>query len=321
MLRLVLRRLIQAVPVILAILCLNFALLKAAPGDAVDALLLETGGADAETQARLRAEWELDLSWPVQLGLYLGRVATLDLGRSVAFARPVLDVILERLPNTLLLMGAATGFAFAAGTALGAVAARRAGSPLDAGLIGVGLLLYAMPGFWVGLMLMIAFAVQLRWLPLGGIETIPPHAGWPRVLDIAEHLVLPVIALSLMYLVIYMRLMRTAMLEVAESDFVRTARAKGLPAGRVWRRHIARNAMLPAITMLGLQFGSLLGGSVVIESVFAIPGLGRLTYEAVTQRDLALLLGVVLFSALLVILVNLVVDLLYARLDPRLGRG
>lgn len=319
---LLVRRLVQAVPVLLIVVCLAFLLLRLAPGDAVDALVVEMGAGDPGLTARLRAEYGLDQPWPVQLGLYLSHVARLDLGWSVGFSRPVLGLVLERAGNTALLMAAALSLALSAGTLLGVAAAQsqlRGRGRLDTLITGFGLLLYAMPGFWIGLMLIVAFAVKLRWLPLAGIATVPGFdTGWAYVADIARHLVLPAVALSLMYVAVYLRLMRAGMLEVAGSDFVRTARAKGLAPGRITWRHVARNALLPMVTVFGIHFGMLLGGSVVIESVFAIPGLGRLAYEAVTKRDLNLLLGIILASAVMVIAVNLAVDLLYARLDPRL---
>ncbi|MGO4724013.1 MULTISPECIES: ABC transporter permease [unclassified Inquilinus] len=323
---LLVRRLVQAVPVLLIVICLDFLLLHLAPGDAVDALAVELGGSDAGLVAQLRADYGLDQPWPVQLGLYLSHVVRLDLGWSVGFSRPVLGLVLERAGNTALLMAAALALALSCGTLLGVAAARqsakgRAGRWADTLITGFGLLLYAMPGFWIGLMLIVAFAVKLRWLPLAGLAEVPDFAtGWAAVADTARHLVLPAVALALMYVAIYLRLMRAGMLEVAGSDYVRTARAKGLSPRRITWRHVVRNALLPMVTLFGVHFGSALGGSVVIESVFAIPGLGRLAYEAVTRRDLTLLLGIILASAVMVILVNLAVDLLYSRLDPRLRR-
>jgi peptide/nickel transport system permease protein len=316
---LLVRRLVQAVPVLLIVLCLAFLLLRLAPGDAVDSLVVEMGGGDAGLIAQLRADYGLDQPWPVQLGLYLSHVVRLDLGWSIGFSRPVLGLVLERAGNTALLMAAALSLALSCGILLGVAAAKRAGGWVDTLVTGFGLLLYAMPGFWIGLMLIVAFAVKLRWLPLGGLSEVPSFdTGWAYAADVARHLVLPTVALSLMYVAIYLRLMRAGMLEVAGSDFVRTARAKGLSPRRITWRHIVRNALLPMVTVFGIHAGMLLGGSVVIESVFAIPGLGRLAYEAVTKRDLNLLLGIILASAVMVILVNLLVDLLYARLDPRL---
>lgn len=317
--RVVRRRLINSVPVLLFVVVGTFLLLEAAPGDSVDAYLAETGG-DAGLVAELRRDWGLEGGPAARLLAYILGVATLDLGWSVAFARPVLAVIIERLPNTVLLTGAALAMSAGLGTVLGALAGAWPGGWRDRLLSALALVLYATPSFWLGLMLMILFAVRLAWLPLGGVETIASgKAGLDRVLDIARHLVLPTLSLGLVYLALYMRLMRAGMVEAWRSDFVRTARAKGLTRRRLVLRHVARNALLPVVTMLGLQAGSLLGGSVVVESVFAVPGLGRLAAEAVAQRDVALLLGIILAGTFLVILVNLLVDLVYARLDPRVA--
>jgi peptide/nickel transport system permease protein len=316
---LVRRRLVQALPVVLLILIGNFLLLKLAPGDAVDAYIGAAGGGDAAMVAQLRAEYGLDQPVIVQLGLYLLKAIRLDLGQSVLYGQPVLTLILERLPNTLLLMASAVSLAFGLGAALGVAASRRAGKPQDTAIITLGLVAYATPGFWLGLMLIVIFSVKLAWLPLAGIETIASTlTGVERMLDIARHLVLPTVSLALIYVAIYMRLMRAGMLEIYGLDFVRTAKAKGLSDNRIAYRHVLPNAILPMVTMLGLQFGTLLGGSVVIESVFSIPGLGRLAFESVVNRDLNTLLGIVFMSALLVILVNLIVDILYAHLDPRI---
>ncbi len=236
--------------------------------------------------------------------------------------RPVLGLILERLPNTLILMGSATTLAFILGTGLGIVAGARPGGTVDRVLSTLSLALYATPGFWLGLVFAIVFAVQLKWLPTSGIETIASgKQGLARALDIARHLVLPVASLGLIYLALFLRVMRTAMAAVWPLDFVLFARSKGLSRRRIVLRHVARNAALPLITVLGLQAATMLGGSVVIESVFAIPGFGRLAQEAVSGRDTPLLMGIILTSAVFVIVINLVVDILYAVLDPRIGSG
>jgi peptide/nickel transport system permease protein len=204
--------------------------------------------------------------------------------------------------------------------ALGVLAARRVNRWPDTLISTLGLIFYATPSFWFGLMGIVVFAVKLAWLPPGGMEDIGGGlTGIWRVLDIARHLVLPTLTLALIFLAIYLRIMRASMLEVLTLDFVRTARAKGLAETGVVVRHVMRNAMLPMLTLIGLQAGTMLGGSVVVESVFALPGLGRLAYESVVQRDLNTLLGITFVSALLVIAVNFVVDILYARLDPRIG--
>lgn len=318
---LVLRRALGAIPVLAIVIVGTFAMLEVAPGDAVDAYMLSTGGGDAGMIAQLRADWGLDQSPLRRFGLFVSSLLTGDFGWSVSFSRPVLDVILERLPNTLMLMTAAIAFSFLVGAALGVVAGSRPGSWLDRLLSFGSLALYAVPSFWMGLVLMIVFAIQLRWLPLSGMETLASgKQGLVRALDIAWHLVLPATSLGLIYLALYLRMMRAGMAEAWRSDFVRGLRSRGLPEASV-RRHVVRNALLPLVTMLGLQAAAMLGGSVVIESVFAIPGLGRLAFEAVTARDTPLLLGIIISSALVVVLVNLIVDLAYLRLDPRIGAG
>ncbi len=316
------RRAISAIPVLLIVLIFTFALLENASGDAVDAYLVSIGGGDAGLRDALREQYGLNGSMLARFWLYASSVLRLDLGWSLAFDRPVLGLILERLPNTLLLMGSATALAFILGTALGIVAGARPGGVTDRVLSALSLALYATPGFWLGLVLAIVFAVQLRWLPTSGIETIASgKQGFSRALDIARHLVLPVASLGLIYLALFLRVMRTAMAAVWPLDFVLFAQSKGLSRRRIVLRHVARNAALPLVTVLGLQAATMLGGSVVIESVFAIPGFGRLAQEAVSGRDTPLLMGIILTSAVFVILVNLAIDILYSVLDPRIGSG
>ena len=316
------RRLLASLPTLLIILAGLFLLLQLAPGDTVDALMAQMGGGDPAMMAQLRNFYGLDATVPVQLGRYLLRLLTFDLGFSAIYGKPVAVVIAERLPTTLLLMVCSLALAFSGGVALGVVAARRINRWPDTVISTIGLIFYATPSFWLGLMGIVVFAVHLGWLPPGGLEEIGAgHAGLSRALDIGLHLLLPVGTLSLIFLATYLRIMRASMLEVMGQDFIRTARAKGLSETAVVIRHALRNAMLPMVTLLGLQVGSLLGGSVVVESIFALPGLGRLAYEAVVQRDLNTLLGIVFVSALLVIAANFLVDLLYARLDPRIQAG
>jgi peptide/nickel transport system permease protein len=313
------RRLAASVPTLLILLAGLFMLLQFAPGDTVDALMAQVGGGDAAMAAELRRYYGLDLSVPERLAAYLWRLIRLDLGFSAIYNKPVATVILERLTPTLLLMASALSFAFAAGMALGVLAARRVNGWPDTIISTLGLVFYATPSFWFGLMGIVVFAVHLAWLPPGGYGTIGAgYTGLRHVLDIAWHLILPTVTLALIFLAIYLRIMRAAMLEVLNLDFVRTARAKGLGETRVLVRHVLRNALLPMVTLIGLQAGTMLGGSVVVESVFSLPGLGRLAYESVVQRDLNTLLGIVFVSAILVIVVNFVVDLLYAKLDPRI---
>lgn len=297
-----------------------FLLLEAAPGDAVDAYLLSVGGGDPALVQSLRQSYGLDQSVWARLWLYLAALAHFDLGWSVVFNRPIVDVIAERLPTTLWLMGSATALSFGLGSALGIVAGARPGSAADRGLSIGSLALYAVPNFWLGLVLSVVFAVQLRWFPTSGLETIASgKEGFARALDIAWHLVLPVTSLAVVYLALFLRMMRAGMAEAWRQDYALAARAKGLGRRRIVLRHIARNALLPLVTMLGLQAATMLGGSVVIENVFAIPGFGRLAQEAVAGRDAPLLTGIIIVSALLVIVVNLLVDIAYALLDPRVA--
>ena len=314
-------RLVTSIPVMIIVIIGTFLLLEAAPGDAVDAYVVSTGG-DAGLIEALRQRWGLDQSPMTRLATYVWALLHLDLGHSVTFSRPILDVILERLPNTLLLMGSATALSFGLGSFLGVVAGARPGSFRDRFLSIGSLALYAVPGFWLGLVLTVIFSVQLRWFPSSGIETIASgKSGFARALDIANHLILPVAALGFIYLALYLRMMRAGMAEVWRLDFVLAAKVRGISRRRIVLRHVARNALLPLITMLGLQSASMLGGSVVIETVFSVPGLGRLAQEAVAGRDTPLLFGIILVSAVLVIVINLIVDILYGVLDPRVGSG
>jgi len=316
------RRVIGSIPVLLIVVVGTFFLLEAASGDAVDAYLASIGGADAALIQSLREAYGLDQSVWARLWLYLTSLVRFDFGYSVAFGRPIRDLILERLPNTLWLMGSATALSVSLGTALGIVAGARPGSATDKSLSIVSLALYAIPSFWLGLVLSVVFAVQLRWLPTSGIETVASgKEGLDRALDIARHLVLPVVSLGVIYLALFLKVMRAGMAEAWRQDYALAARAKGLTRPRIVLRHIARNALLPLATMIGVQAAGMLGGSVVIESVFAVPGFGRLAQEAVAGRDAPLLMGIIVTSALLVVVVNLIVDLTYALLDPRVGAG
>ncbi|WP_398469973.1 ABC transporter permease [Tardiphaga sp.] len=313
------RRLAASIPTLFLILIGVFLLLQLAPGDTVDAMMAQMGGGDANTARELRKFYGLDLSVPVQLGNYLLRLVQFDLGFSSIYGKPVATVIFERLPATLLLMTASLSFAFFFGLVLGVIAARGVNRWPDTLMSTLGLIFYATPSFWFGLMAIVVFSIYLQWLPAGGFEDIGAvQSGFERTLDIAAHLVLPTLTLALIFLAIYLRIMRASMLEVLNLDYVRTARAKGLDETRIVAKHVLRNALLPMVTLIGLQAGTMLGGSVVVESVFSLPGLGRLAYESVVQRDLNTLLGIVFVSALLVIFVNFLVDLLYARLDPRI---
>ncbi|MFY1852117.1 ABC transporter permease [Achromobacter xylosoxidans] len=313
------RSLLQAVPTVIGVVLLSFFLLQAVPGDAADVIAAESGSATEASMAALRSHFGLDQPVLQQLGAYLRDLATLNLGVSPRYNLPVSELIFSRLGNTVLLMGSALASALAAGIALGAVMASFAGRWLDRALSLAALLLYSTPGFWLGLMAITLLSVKLGWLPPGGVSTIGSSAtGWAHVLDVARHLVLPTLALTGFYVAIFARLTRASMLEVNRQDFVRTAHAKGLTPRAVALRHVLRNALIPVTTVAGLNVGTLLGGAVVVETVFSWPGLGRLAYESVMARDYVVLLGILVLSSLLVIVANIVVDLLQSVLDPRI---
>lgn len=318
-LRYVLKRLVQAIPIVIAIVVMNFFLLNMAEGDAVDVLAGEAGSATPEYMAELRAKFGLDQPLPVQLAVYMKNVLILDLGYSFRHEMPVSELIFDRMFATLLLMVSTISLAVGFGILLGLVAATGLNTWRDTAISIFALITYATPLFWVGLMLIVVFSLTLGWFPTSGMENFAKfYEGWERVFDIARHLVLPTITLSLFYLALYTRLMRASMLEQYGQDYVVTARAKGVTERRIVFVHVLRNALLPVVTMAGVQVGALIGGSVIVESVFAWPGLGMLAFEALFARDLNLLLGIFLLSALLVVAVNLVVDIIYSSLDPRI---
>ena len=318
-LRYIIRRLFQAVPIVLAIIVLNFFLLNMAEGDAVDVLAGEAGSATPEYMAELRAKFGLDQPLPVQLLVYLKIIINLDLGYSFRHDMPVSVLIVDRFWPTLLLMVSTIILAVLFGILLGLLAAINLNTWKDAVISVFALITYATPLFWVGLMMIVVFSINLRWFPTSGMENIAAfYEGFDRFVDISRHLVLPTITLSLFYLALYTRLMRASMLEQYGQDYVVTARAKGLPERRITFGHVLRNALLPVVTMAGVQVGALIGGSVIVESVFAWPGLGMLAFESLFARDLNLLLGIFLISSVLVVVVNLIVDVIYCFLDPRI---
>jgi peptide/nickel transport system permease protein len=318
-LRYVLRRLAQGVAIIFAIIVLNFFLLRAAPGDPALAMAGEAGAADAEYLAELRAYWGLDRPLGEQLAIYVSGIVQGDLGHSYRFGSPVIDVLLERLPSTLLLTTTAFFLALVLGVGLGTIAALRVGTWIDTVVTVVALAFYATPIFWFALMSILLFSVVVNWLPPVGYETIGAELkGFAHVLDVAHHLVLPVLTLGLFYMAIYARLARTSFLEVMRQEYVTAARAKGLPERRIVMAHILRNSILPVISMAGFQAGHLIGGTVLIETIFAWPGIGRLAFEAVLGRDYTLLLGVFIMTSVMVVVFNLITDLIYSLIDPRI---
>jgi len=316
------KRLMKSVVILFAIIVMNFFLIRLAPGDPAQVIAGEAGAADDKFMQQLRDEFGLDKPITTQLAIYVGGIATFDLGFSYRNQRTVAEMVGERLPATLLLTVTAFVLAIGLGVTLGVLAATRVGTWADSLITVAALGFYATPLFWVGLMAILLFSVNLGWLPPFGMQTLGvAMTGWDRTLDVARHLVLPATTLALFFVAIYARLTRASMLEVQDMDFVRTARAKGLAPGRILRAHTLRNAILPVITFAGIQAGQLVGGSIVIETVFAWPGIGRLAFEALLQRDYNVLLGVFFLTSVMVIGFNLITDLVYSIVDPRIEVG
>ena len=312
-------RLLQSLALVLAVVVLNFLLVHAAPGDPVETIAGASGGMSPELMAQLRTQYGLDKPLPVQLGIYLGKVVQGDLGFSYYFNLPVTALIGERVTATLLLVVSAVLLAFVVGTALGVLSSRKPNGVLSQFITVLSLVGFAAPIFWVGIMLVILFASVWPILPVAGMRAIDSSGGGlADVLDVAHHLVLPTFTLSLVYLAQYSRLARSSMLDVLGSDFIRTARAKGLAESVVLYKHALRNALLPVVTVLGLQFGNVLAGAILVETVFNWPGLGRLAFESVLRRDYPTILGVLLFSSMVVVMMNQITDLCYRLIDPRI---
>ncbi|WP_199286154.1 ABC transporter permease [Paracoccus suum] len=315
----IVKRLIWAAGLILAVLVLNFLLIQLAPGDPAEVIAGEMGGASADVMAGIRAQYGLDKPLPVQLGLYLGKALQGDLGVSYYYNRAVAGLILSRVGPTLLLVGSALAFALIVGTRLGLLASRNPRGPASALVTVLSLIGYAAPVFWTGLMLVILFAARIPLFPVSGMRDVTGATDLvSRTLDVAHHLVLPALTLGIVYLAQYSRLTRAAMLEVLGSDYIRTARAKGVRERRVFTHHAFRNALLPVVTVAGMQFGTILSGAVLVETVFSWPGLGTLAFDSILARDYPTILGILFFSTLIVICANLLTDAVARRLDPRL---
>lgn len=313
-----LQRLLYLVPLLLGAVTIVFVLVHMAPGNPVDYIIGESG-ADKEMIARLTAEMGLDRPLYIQLLRYLGQVATGNLGYSFVSNMPVLELILDRLPATLLLMASQLVFSISLGVGLGVLSARRPNSLLDNSITVFSLASFAVPVFWLGQLLILGFGYYLDWLPIQGmVDLRAGYTGFDLVLDVARHMVLPVLTLTLYNLALILRLTRGSMLEVVGQEYVKVARAKGLSENTVMIKHALRNALLPVVTVIGLEFRALIAGAVLTETVFAWPGLGRLTFDAIHARDYPLLMGMFIFISLLVAVGNLVTDLLYALLDPRI---
>ncbi|MGK9051731.1 ABC transporter permease [Neorhizobium petrolearium] len=326
MLSYVIRRLLLLIPMAAGMVIVTFGLLLLIPGDPASVLLGQE--ASAEAINNLRTTLGLNDPWYIRLGSYFAALLQGDMGRSIFQNQAVSEIIAGRLGATIELAVVALILACLIGISLGVLAATKQGSLIATASMIFAQLGVSMPVYWLGLLLMLLFAVTLGWLPSIGRGVPLPEAliaaitGQPGVfLDSLSHIILPALALAANSAAIISRLVRTSMLEVLREDFVRTAYAKGLRRGRVVIRHALRNALLPVLSVIGLRFGALLGGAVLTETIFAWPGLGQLTITAISQRDLPLIQGIVLTFAIIFALVNLVVDLLYAAVDPRIRLG
>jgi peptide/nickel transport system permease protein len=312
-------RLFKGVLVILAIGVLAFFMIRLVPGDPVAVIAGKSGSVDAEYMEMLRNRLGLDQPILVQLGIFIKGLAQGDLGQSYRQGAPVTEIILERLPATLLLTLSASAISIVLGVMAGALAARRRGTWADTTISTLALIFYATPLFWMGLMAILLFSLTLGWFPaFGMVSADQRYEGIRYVLDVLHHLVMPMTILGLFYMAVYARLTRASMLEVADMDFVRTARAKGMTEAYITRRHILRNALLPVITFAGIQAGHLIGGTVLIETVFGWPGIGRLAFDSLLQRDYPVLLGIFIITSGMVVIFNILTDIIYKLIDPRI---
>ena len=307
---------------LLAVLILNFTLITAAPGDIADTLAGVMGGADQQVLDEIRTRYGLDQPFHLQLWRYLSAVAVFDLGYSYYFNVPVTTLILEKLPATLLLVFSAQITAIITGTLLGVLAAKKPGGAVSLTVTFLSLFGFAAPVFWTGILLIILLVSVFPVFPVGGMMDVTVEGNLlVKSLDLLYHLFLPMITLASVFLALYSRHARAAMLEVLGADYIRTARAKGVPERRVLYRHALKNALGPVVTVAGLQFSAVISGAVVVETVFSWPGLGTLALQSILARDTPTIMGILFFSSFVVILFNILTDLTLRALDPRIKSG
>jgi len=318
-LRIATKRILNAGAVLFTVLVLNFVLIHLAPGDIVEVIVGEMGGASEEQVEQIRAQYGLDKSLLEQLWIYLKKMARGDMGYSYYFGMPVNDLILPRFPATILLVASSLLLAVTVGAFLGVLSSRNPESFTSNVVTVLSLVGYAAPVFWTGIMLLIVFALFIPVFPVSGMYDIAKEGGrLMRMWDILHHLILPMVTLAILNLAVYSRLARASMLDVLGSDYIRTARAKGMTQNVVIYKHALRNAILPVVTMTGLQMGQIFAGAVVVETVFNWPGLGQLAFETILRRDTPTLLAILLFSTFMVVVANLLTDLSYTLIDPRI---
>lgn len=314
-----LKRTGYALLLLLAVIVLNFLLIHISPGDPVETIAGSMGGMTEELKQELREQFGLDKPFLVQLGIYLGKILQGDFGYSYYFNTSVLSLIVERLPATILLVVTAVSASFFIGTFVGTLAARKPNGLLSQIVTVLSIVGYSAPVFWTGIVLIILFASAFPIFPVSDMRPAGSEAtGLAAVLEVLHHLVLPMFTLAFVYIAQYSRLARASMMEILSADYIRTARAKGVSEALVVYKHGLRNSILPVITMLGMQFGNVLAGAILVETVFNWPGLGRLAFDSVLRRDYPTLLGILFFASLLVVVMNQVTDWLYRVIDPRI---
>ena len=320
--RILLTRIGYGLILLLAVLVLNFTLVSIAPGDIADSIAGDMGGADAEVIEEIRARYGLDQPFLTQMWRYMSGIFHFDLGYSYFFNTPVTELVLERLPATLLLVVSSQVLAIVTGTWLGVMAARNPNGLLNTIVTFLSLFGFAAPVFWTGILLIIAFVSIIPIFPVGGMRDVTVEGGFfVQALDVLYHLFLPMVTLASIYLALYSRLARASMQEVLGADYVRTARAKGVPERTVLYKHALRNALGPVITVAGLQFASVISGAVVVEAVFSWPGLGTLALQSILARDTPTIMGILFFSSLVVIVFNILTDIALRMVDPRIKAG
>lgn len=316
----ILKRVAYGLILMLCVVVLNFLLIRLAPGDPAVVIAGEMGGATEEMLEQIREEYGLNKPILTQLAIYIGNVATGDLGESFFFNKPVAELISQRIGPTILLVIVAQLLSIFLGVFLGVLAARKPNGLMSAFVSVFATIGYAVPVFWTGIMLIILFASVLPIFPVEGMQSVRLRdAPWyVQTIDVAHHLVLPAFTLAVIYLAQYARLSRASMLEVLGSDYIRTARAKGASERTVLFHHALRNAALPILTVAGLQFGNLISGALLVETVFNWPGMGRLAFDSILRRDYPTIMGVLFFASAMVVVANLLTDLSYRLADPRL---
>jgi len=313
-----LQRVLWAALLLLAVLVLNFSMMHLAPGDIADTISQSMGGADAETLAQIRSDYGLDQPLISQLGDYVGKVFRFDLGYSYFYNQPVTRLIFEKLLATLLLVITAQILALIIGVMLGVYSARNRDGWVSHFVTFFALFGYSAPVFWTGILLLIAFSLKIPLFPVAGMIDVTVEGGFiPKFLDLLRHMVLPVITLASIFIALYSRLCRASMMEVLATDYIRTAKSKGISDREIIYKHALKNSLSPVITLAGLQFSAVISGAVLVETVFSWPGLGTLALQSIIARDTPTILGILFFSALVVIVGNLLTDFALRFVDPR----